>query len=283
MREEFVHFPGGGKDQPFIVELAGTSYCDGSYRIHRHKSGCLVAEYVILGEGTVLLDGEKYHARAGDIYLLPPGREHLYFSDGDNPWTKIWFNASGPLVNSLSEVYDPKTLTVFPDAGGKEYFSRLHNIGRDEHIGAKQRHEQAAVVFLELMQYLHGRFYTGEKAYSPETCILKEYIDSHVTETLSLKKLGELVFLSESQVIRIFKRDLGITPYEYLLTLKMEQARRMLRSTELRVKEIAFLLGFSDEHYFTYLFKQRVGQAPTAYRKESRGNYHADYEGERIV
>ena len=76
-----------------------------------------------------------------------------------------------------------------------------------------------------------------------------------------------MVFLSESQIIRIFKKDLSVSPYEYILDQKLAQARLLLRSTGLMVKEIAFQLGFCDEHYFSSLFKQKTGKTPTAYRK----------------
>lgn len=271
MREEFVHFPKIEDEIPFRIELAGTSFCDGSYKIYRRKSGCMVAEYIISGEGTVILDGKQYYAREGDIYMLPPGRDHLYYSDNANPWVKIWFNARGPLIDGLFSAYDSRTMAVFPQAGGGEFITRIHDIGRDDSNSAREKHEKAAVVFHELLQYLHAKYYTREKNYSQETALLKEYIDNHVTRNITLKELGDMVYLSESQIIRIFKRDLGITPYEYILSLKMEQAKLMLRSTGLMVKEIAFQLGFCDEHYFTYLFKQRMGKTPTGYRKESRG------------
>lgn len=271
MREEFVHFPKPEDDCPFYIQLAGTSYCDGSYRMIRRKSVCMVAEYVIEGEGTVVLDGKQYHAKAGDIYMLPPGRDHYYFSDSENPWVKIWFNACGVLIDGLFQAYDPKYMAVFPDAEGREFIERIHGIGRNDNTNAKEKHEKSAVVLHEMMQYLHGKYYFKETKYSRETVLMKKYIDNHVAGNITLKELGELVYLSESQVIRIFKKDMGTTPYEYILSLKMEQAKLMLRSTSLLVKEIAFQLDFCDEHYFTYLFKQRVGRTPTAYRKESRG------------
>lgn len=271
MREEFVHFPQTEDELPFYIQLAGTSYCDGSYKIYRRKSVCMVTEYVVSGEGTVTLDGKQYRAKEGDIYMLPPGRDHYYYSDSANPWVKVWFNACGALIDGLFKAYDPKYMAVFPAAGGREFIDRILEIGRDDNNNAKEKHEKAAIVFHELMQFLHGKYYTREKNYSRETVLMKEYMDNHVAENITLKELGDMVYLSESQIIRIFKKDLGTTPYEYILSLKMEQAKLMLRSTGLMVKEIAFQLGFCDEHYFTYLFKQRTGKTPTAYRKESRG------------
>lgn len=270
MKEEFVHFLDVEEALPFVVELAGISYCDGSYRIHRPKSKCMVAEYIISGEGTVILDGKVYHAKAGDIYMLPPGRDQLYYSDAANPWTKIWFNARGTLIDHLLELYDPQCMGIFPDAGGREYIEKIQDIGRNEDYLNREKQEKAAVVFHEFLQYLYGKFYVRKNNYSEETVRLKEYIDKHFMQNIALKDLAEVVYLSESQVIRIFKKDLGVTPYEYILNLKMGQAKLLLRGTRLLVKEIAFQLGFCDEHYFSYVFKQKVGRTPGAYRKEMK-------------
>ncbi len=269
MREEFVTFPTPGENLPFIIELAGISYCDGSYKIHRAKSKCMVTEYIIAGEGTVILDEKKYTAREGDIYLLPAGHEQLYYSDAKNPWTKIWFNARGPLIDELLHIYNTRNIPVFSQSGGKEYLTTILDIGRENAYCVKEKHEKAAIVFHQLLQYLYGIFYARKEEYSEETKILKEYIANHITEDISLKDLSSLVYLSESQIIRVFKQDMGKTPYEYILELKIGQAKLLLRSTRLMIKEIAFRLGFCDEHYFSYLFKQKTGQTPSAYRKSS--------------
>lgn len=269
MREEFISFPTPEENLPFIIELAGISYCDGSYKIHRADSKCMVTEYIIAGEGTVILDGKKYTAREGDIYLLPPGHNHLYYSDAKNPWIKIWFNARGPLIDELLNIYNTKRIPVFSQSGGQEYITAIHEIGKDNSNCVNEKHDKSAIVFHQLLQYLHGIFYARKEQYSEETKILKEYIANHITEDISLKDLSPLVYLSESQIIRVFKQDMGKTPYEYILELKIGQAKLLLRSTRLMIKEIAFRLGFCDEHYFSYLFKQKTGQTPSAYRKSS--------------
>lgn len=269
MKEEFINFPAGCEGLPFYVILAGTSYCDGSYRIGRAESNCLVMEYVLSGEGTIYVDGRKYIAGEGDFYMLAPGSRHYYYSDEENPWVKIWVNASGPLAAKLLEIYNPGNLVVFPDPSGGEYIRQIHRIGNESGSdGAREKHDRAAGIFLQLLQHLHGRVYRQRVKYGPETSRLKEYIDSRVTESVSLKELSELVYLSESQVIRIFKKDMGVTPYEYILEKKLEHAGLLLRSTGLMIKEIAYELGFCDEHYFSYLFRKKMGMTPTAYRRE---------------
>lgn len=265
MKEEFVNFPPKEKNMPFFVSLAGISFKDKTYKINRPKSTLLCAEYIIDGEGCVVIDGKTYYPKKNDIYILPPGKDHFYYSDDKNPWEKIWFNAEGALINNILPVYNPMERVVFSDCGGYEYFLRMNEIGKNNSLSAVKKHENAALLFHELLQFLYDKY--RENNISKETEVLKNYINNNITENISLKELSELVYLSESQVIRIFKRDTGKTPYDYTLDLKTERAKTLLLNTGLMVKEIAFNLGFCDEHYFSYIFRKKTGKTPSDYRK----------------
>lgn len=271
MREEFANYPRHSSEKHFAVDMAGISYCDGSYAIRRNQSPYMVAEYIIKGEGVIVLNGRKYTAREGDIYLLVPGEDHYYYSDSKNPWEKIWFNAMGTVINSLLQEYNPGKMFIFHNAGGREYFQKIVDIGNDRNYSAAEKHQKAAIVFHELLQHLYKSFYGEEQLYAKETVLLREYMENHVTENISLKEMSDLVYLSESQVVRIFKRDLKMTPHEYSLNLKLEQSRKMLQNTRLLVREIADYLGFCDEHYFSYIFKKKTGLSPLEYRKQGMG------------
>ena len=94
MKETFVNFPPVNGNKHFCIVLAGITYPDETYRILRERSECMVMEYVISGQGTVILDGQSFEVKAGDIYILPMGHHHLYYADKTNPWEKIWCNVS---------------------------------------------------------------------------------------------------------------------------------------------------------------------------------------------
>ena len=211
---------------------------------------------------------KKYKACEGDMYLLAPGTNHLYYSDPDNPWEKIWVNAVGSLSTSLLREYNPGNIVVFENAGGREYLEMIHEIGRNENLSAAEKHQKAALVFHEALQYLHDRFYGEDSALSREALLMKEYLDNHIEQNVSLKELGDLVYLSESQVVRIFKKNIGKTPHEYSMEIKLEQAKKLLLNSHLMIREIAELLRFCDEHYFSYIFKKKTGKTPMEYRKK---------------
>ena len=91
MREEIQYISPYNLVEPFYINIAGISYCDGSYHIYRPKSAVSCMEYIFSGSGTLNYLGTEYHPKEGDVYMLEYGYDHEYYSDAREPWKKIWF------------------------------------------------------------------------------------------------------------------------------------------------------------------------------------------------
>lgn len=264
MQENFVPFLQLPAPTPFRILLAGTSYCDGSYRINRPHSNCLCVEYIEKGEGTVYCNGKRHTARQGDMYILPPGSDHYYFSGTEHPWQKIWFNADGDIITGLLSVYNPRGIVVFSNVQtGGDFIRRIH-AALTEKETAQEQHAAAACILLQLLQFLFERY--DQTAQREEIVRLKSYIETHLSEKITVQTLATRVYLSPSQVNRIFKKETGQSPYDYILTRRLERAKLLLHSTPLHIREISEVLGFCDEHYFAVIFKSKVGKTPSEYR-----------------
>ena len=92
------------------------------------------------------------------------------------------------------------------------------------------------------------------------------FISEHFAEKLTISQLASLVSLSDYHFIRIFKRQTGFTPHEYILNTRMNTARYLLKNSTLSVKDICFSTGFSCESVFCNTFKRREGITPAQYR-----------------
>ena len=105
-KETFFPMPMPRKDAPLQLLLAGITHPDPAYRIVRHSPTDLyVLEYVIRGKGHLYWGDKYYRPSGGDVYLLQPPLSHAYHSDAADPWEKIWFNLSGPLIGALCDAY----------------------------------------------------------------------------------------------------------------------------------------------------------------------------------
>ena len=264
MREEFIKIPVMKITAPLYIHLAGTSYCDGSYKIVRPRStlGCI--EYILEGRGTVITQGKKYEVKKGDTYFLKPNDDQEYFSSSDNPLIKIWVNFSGPLVDPLTNAYNLKHSTVF-HCDSKKYIEDIHNVLKNTALSVNEIEFECEIIFHKLLQFLSKNNLTTTLLPN-EAGVLKDYIDRHVYSQINIEELSGLIFKSPAQTIRIFKKHFKVTPYEYHLNCRIEKAISLLESTNFSVKEIAYKLAFRDEHYFSNIFKKKTGKRPSDFR-----------------
>ena len=265
MREEFVTQPAFDDSLPFSIELAGISYCDESYYISRKNSNVVCIEYILSGCGTVKVNGKTFHPAAGDTYMLIPGSNHEYFSDEDDPWVKIWFNAQGKLIDELIEAYNLAGSTVF-HCNTKPFIEKIHKALENKTHTPAEIADETALHFHALLQFL-AKHKENESSVSDDAVILKNYIDSHLYSQITIENLANLIYKSPSQTIRIFKKAYGKSPYDYYMDNRIKKAIAMLSGTSFSVKEISYQLGFCDEHYFSTLFHKKTGKAPGDFRK----------------
>ncbi len=98
---------------------------------------------------------------------------------------------------------------------------------------------------------------------------VKNYIDQHYQENLSLEFLADMVHLSSSYLSKLFKKETGQNLSSYIQHVRMEHAKSLLRTTNLKTYEIAEAVGISDPVYFSRIFKKATGYKPKDYRLEA--------------
>ncbi|MFH6960083.1 AraC family transcriptional regulator N-terminal domain-containing protein [Flavobacterium aquidurense] len=93
-----------------------------------------------------------------------------------------------------------------------------------------------------------------------------EFIKLNLKENINLKSLSEKACMSTASFYRFFKRELGMSPIEYILNEKIKQAKKLLRNPGIQINEVCYLSGFEDANYFIRLFKKHEGITPKQYQ-----------------
>ncbi|MBE6635043.1 MAG: AraC family transcriptional regulator [Ruminococcaceae bacterium] len=248
---------------PFSMAIVGITMPSPGYKILRSKNANItVFEYIVSGEGRLFIDGQWHKAEAGDLYILRQGEEHRYEADPKNPWKKIWVNYSAEYIPALLTSYGVES-GVYHGAGVRSVFDELVNLVKSQ--------EDTIDIAFRLADRIYSVIKSASRAkleaISDEYGMLR-HLGSYVYRKFNLNELADELHMSKSNVIRIFKKKYGVPPYGYLLDMKMEAAKALLRDTDLPIKKIADKLCISDEHYFSTLFTRRVGMRPGAYRAE---------------
>jgi AraC family transcriptional regulator of arabinose operon len=246
----------------FNIEVAGISYCDGTYHIGRTASYVYVFEYIIEGSGTIVHNKALLTAKTGDAYVLKKGDDHYYYSSAEHPWTKIWFNVWGTLADNLVGLYKLDKV-IYQNCNVFELFNSFLFIIRNNH-SVQTINTLCAIKFHEIVSFLS---LSGQVSVLTDAEIMKNYLDKNLKTEVSLEDLSQLIYKSKSQLIRIFKDKYGQTPYNYFINQKINAAKKLLQNTNMSVKQIAWELNFADEHYFSNLFKKNTNVRPKYYKQ----------------
>lgn len=115
------------------------------------------------------------------------------------------------------------------------------------------------VVFMVINEYVHN---VKENIY-----LAIKYFREHFDQEYSLREVAHIANLSPYYFIKVFREQTGKTPYEYLLEIKIENAKEMLRIQELSITDIGLACGFTSPSNFSSVFKKITGASPSNYRK----------------
>ncbi|UPT88722.1 AraC family transcriptional regulator [Bradyrhizobium barranii subsp. apii] len=98
---------------------------------------------------------------------------------------------------------------------------------------------------------------------------IKDFVDAHISKVIGVSDLANLLGLSQFHFIRAFKHSVGLSPYQYVLSERINVAKEILSKSDLSMADVALAAGFSDASQLNRVFRKLVGVTPTAFRRES--------------
>ena len=252
------------------VVMAGITHPNPTYRImHNVSKQCrydyYVFEYVVKGVGHIETPEEKYTVRAGDFYFLNKLRYHIYYADPDDPYEKIFIVLKGSFVDFLVSSYHLNDSLYIQKCNLNSLMMYIINLlNRDKPID----YDRLASSVLEIFQQVFPSPYQSNPTISRIPEMIKNYIDTHITEKITLDDISNNLYISKSHIERVFKKEYGQTPLAYCANQKIILVASMLVTTDYSLSHIAQQLGFTDVKYMSKAFKKVKGKTPMQYKKD---------------
>ena len=255
-----------------FVESLGITLPTPNYRIERYRTGTkrfgiYIFEYVYSGKGYIECEGIKYSVGAGDFYFLNNNTSHIYYSDPDEPYRKIWINVRGTLIAKLLEAYSVTAPVVVLPLDVKALLEEICEIFKED-CELDSKLERTSLCLHKIIAMMDKALRKEDVSIDlPQR--LKMYIDNRESFSLTVEQLAEKFHLNSNYTTSVFKRKYGTTPKQYMLERKMTHAKQLLANKNCEIKEIAATLSFSSVYHFSNTFKRLTGQTPSEFRRST--------------
>ena len=252
-KDFFIQFI--GYDDFNVIESIKIPHTQNSYTMH----------FVLNGSGRIFIDGIERSVKAHDIFFVPPEVTFCY-PDDDNKWSYIWFDFGGENSTAYAaEAGFGNGVYVKPCAGGEEFYYRAMSVlklmDKKQNIG----YYEAMSLFYKLIALNSCEARKNEADFAD---IAAAYVRGHYYDTgLSVEKICRDIGVSHSYMCRLFKEKTGITLRRYIINTRIDEAVRLLKNTDLSIKEIAFTVGFNDYPHFVKTFKEKKEISAGDYRR----------------
>lgn len=270
---------------------------DTPYPIPAHWHYHIEALYIMQGHVAVLLNGERFLLKQGELVQFNPRDIHAIYKVDDEPFqyhvlrlpVSLFFVTAqetlmAKYVIPFTTKLPPHEQKLSQEMAGQLGVPQYIRLLEEEHNKAEPLYIQAignyacliyrAVIrqwsgkgLLQLTSNPSQNWKTVNEIENLEPCFI--YLAEHFRESISVDILAKKCHVSYSYFAKLFKRLTGVPVSEYITSLRIEEAERMILGEESSVTQAALATGFNDISHFIASFKRRKGQTPKQYKKMS--------------
>lgn len=255
----------------FALHSIGWHKCNDRYQIF-HPGGS--EDHLLLitvgGCGHMKLEDTDYDLPAGTVAFIPRNVPCSYGTPKDGLWEFYWVHPGETVANEFLDAIARRCFFLREFNSDHDYAQRMEKL-----LSLCQKHtdDSSLTISQKLSELLH--LIAFDLCEKPQSVSLSNhvisYIEQHYDEPLRIEDIAGSLFISTAHLTRIFKRENGCTPHQYLMKYRLLSAAELLKFSELQVKEIASLVGFSSSSHFISSFTKRYGCTPVQYQEQTMG------------
>ncbi len=253
--------------------------------LHKHSDFYEIT-IVLSGSATHLVNNKKYTVHKGDVFVVGSDLAHGYENPQNFKICNVMYKPDF-LYNLNFDIQESKSfhsLFVLEPQLRKddnyihhlelsvETFKKVNEIIAElvqEYQKPEMGHNTFIIsMFLNLVVQLTRAYEVQDKP--PSLLKLAEplaYINKNYNQAVTINDLAQLAHMSERNFSRVFKSTYGVSPINYIIQLRIQQAYELLKDKNLSVLEVSSSCGFADSNYFSRQFKLSSGFSPSEYRK----------------
>lgn len=257
---------------PFYLIEWGHFYAARDYSTVRRNDRFLLF-HTLSGTGCLSYDGKSYLLEKDTITLIWCGIQHEYHTEGDGPWDFRWIHFNGACAHEYFSMLGNNHVVILRTSPNDRCAELIMSIADTNLSNSLTQSLLNAMTFTELMTLLCCTMCDdGSKQQNKYRTMIDDsisYMENHLHTTLTIEEVANSVFLSKYYFIRLFRKSVGMSPYQYLSHLRINKAKELLLQSNAPINIIAEMTGFCDSKNLTSMFKKLTGQTPGQFRRSS--------------
>ena len=211
--------------------------------------------FVERGRGILHRGGRAYPVGEGQLFIIGPEEDAFYVADERDPWEYVWIGFDGTLAARLLSLDSPV------QEASHRPFVMLREL--------RERRDTREEIATAALYMIFAELFSGRTAHPHYVRRAVHAIDSLYMTSITVAGIASELGLDRRYLCRIFHERMGVSVRDYLIGVRMREARRHLADGK-SVALTAELVGYPDPFNFSKMFKRHTGLAPSTYRAQGR-------------
>ncbi len=242
-----------------------------------HKHNHMEIAYIMSGKSIFNINNVSYDVEEGDIILINPEEDHYGMPISiEKPSIEFFVGFSNFKFKNMIE--NTLFLNEFPiikttPSSRKKFLDLINSIIEENTLNQTGKDFMlqsylTQFVILAIRERQQENTIFSENKKSTISKEIQTYFHEHFSEKISLEQIAKNLYLSPFYISKVFKEEIGETPINYLIKIRLENAKDLLLNRKnLSIKEISSIVGYEDAYHFSKSFKKYYGLSPAEYKK----------------
>ena len=276
--ERYLMMESDIKSLSFQLESITKSKYDSDWHSTLHTHPFTELFYVVDGKGVFNIQGQRFPVKANDFVIINPQVEHTELSSPDEPLEYIVLGINGLSFSNLTPVSEGgHPFSFFNLRDEQKDILRYLNAMVQEATSQSMSYELVChnlleILLIKILRHQHFDLEVGKQSKATkDISFIKHYLETYYHESIQLEDLASMTHLSRFYISHSFKKEIGMSPMEYLIAIRIKESKILLRTTNYSISQVADIVGFTTPTYFSKQFRKSTGISPTDYREQYQG------------
>lgn len=276
--ERYLMMESDIKSLSFQLESITKSKYDSDWHSMLHTHPFTELFYVVDGKGEFNIQGQRFPVKPNDFVIINPQVEHTELSSPDEPLEYIVLGINGLSFSNLTPVSEGgHPFSFFNLRDEQKDILRYLNAMVQEATSQQMSYELVChnlleILLIKILRHQHFDLEVGKQSKATkDISFIKHYLETYYHESIQLEDLASMTHLSRFYISHSFKKEIGMSPMEYLIDIRIKESKILLRTTNYSISQVADIVGFTTPTYFSKQFRKSTGISPTDYREQFQG------------